>query len=91
MKLRRFFHLRRVAHAGEFHQRRLWNQLGDLLAEHLIVADFRLDLGGREVLADGGGVGGADQQQGRHLQVFELVVHRLGEGSGDVGFIYFPC
>lgn len=86
MELRRFFHLRCMAQARKLHQRGAGNQFGHLFAQHLVAPDLRLDRRRREVLANGGGVTGADQQQGGHLQVLELVVHRLGPECSNVGF-----
>ncbi|MNF94950.1 hypothetical protein D3C84_776800 [compost metagenome] len=73
-----------MAHTGEFDQRGLGNHPGYLFAEDVVVPDLRLDLGWGDVTADGGGVGRSDQQQGRHLQVLEFVIHRLSAGSGNV-------
>ena len=84
MKLFRLFHLGRMAQAGELHQRGAGNQLGHLLAQYLVMTNFGLDRRRRHIFADGGSVAGADQQQGGHLQVFELVVHRLGAECGTV-------
>src|SRR5689334_12499613 len=60
MKLRRLLHLRRVAQTREFNQCRLGDQLRHLLAEYIVMTDFRLDLGRCDVFVDGRGVGGAD-------------------------------
>src|SRR3990167_10879185 len=46
VEFRRFFHLRRVAHAGEFNQCGLRNQLCHLLAEHVVMTEPGLDLRG---------------------------------------------
>src|SRR5471032_1066157 len=79
VKFCRFFHLRCVAQTRELHQSGLREQFRHGFAEHFIVADFRLHRWRCEVLADGGGVGRANQQERRHFQVLELVVHQLGE------------
>lgn len=84
MKLLRFFHLRCMAQAGELHQRGAGNQLGHLFAQYFVMTNFGLDCRRRHIFADGGGVAGADQQQGGHLQILEFVVHRLGEECGIV-------
>ena len=49
-----------------------------------------LDRRRRDIAADGGGIGRADQQQRWHLQILEFVVHRLGEEGGTVGFYSTP-
>ncbi len=68
-----------MPHAFKGNQLTLGNQLGHLRPQHCIVAQLRFHLRRRDITADGCGVLVTDQQQGGHLQVLELVVHRLGE------------
>lgn len=40
MELSRLLHLRCMAEAGKFDQRRLWNQFGSLFSKQLVSAQF---------------------------------------------------
>ena len=75
----RSLYLRGMAKVGEFHQGRLGNPSGGVLAQLRVVAQPGFQFCRRGVLADGGVVFLADQQQGRHLQPVQFVDHRLGE------------
>lgn len=86
----RLLHLRGMPQIGELHQRRAGNQPGGLLAQYLVVAQLGLDRRRRDIAADGGGVRGADQQQGGYRQVLELVIDRLGTVVCSVGIYLTP-